>query len=70
MSALVWAGAAVAGLGILALGWCIREAARLRSAKTGPDEVQRRLRVLVAVNGGALAFAFLGLGLMVTGAIL
>ena len=44
MQALIWIGAATALAGVAALGWCIREAMRLRDAALSPDESRRALR--------------------------
>jgi hypothetical protein len=70
VNAFLWAGAAVAIAGGAALVWCGVEAGRLKREEIPRDEVQRRLQRLVAANAGALAVAFLGLGLMVVGAVM
>lgn len=70
MTAFLWIGAALAAIGIAGLGWCIRRAARLRNSDTDRDETQRVLQTLVAANFASVAFAFLGLALMVAGALL
>lgn len=70
MTALLWAGAALAAVGIAGLSWCIRRAAALRRSSVDADETRAVLHRLVAVNMGAVACAFLGLALMVAGALL
>jgi len=70
MSWLLWAGAALAALGIAGLGWCIRRAARLRNSDAGREETQAVLEGLIAVNLGSVALAGLGLAMMIAGALL
>ncbi len=70
MSALLWIGGAVALAGLGLLGLLVRRALALRGAALPPEELTRRLARLQALNTGAVALAFLGLGLMLLGGIL
>lgn len=70
MSAFLWIGAAMALLGIAGLVWCMSRAASLKRSDVSDDEAVRQLRVLVAANVAAVGTAFMGLALVVVGAIL
>jgi len=70
MTALIALGLAMAVVGLIGLGWCMRAAAALRRSKTSAEETRRRLTRLVAVNMAAFGIAFLGLGLMLAGFLL
>ena len=70
MSGLLWGGAALAAIGIAGLAWCILRAARLRREETDAAETRRVLNGLVAANFASVGCAFLGLALMVAGALL
>ena len=65
LSILIWIGSAMSVLGIVGLGYCIREAARIKSAKLQPEEIHARLKSLVVVNIASVGFAFMGLALVV-----
>ncbi|MEO1000450.1 MAG: hypothetical protein AAFW69_07595 [Pseudomonadota bacterium] len=70
MSPLVIAGTLVTLLGIAGLFYCIREARAVRAPEVGEEERRRRLVRLVGINMGAVALAFLGLGLVVLGLVI
>lgn len=70
MEALVWIGALFTCLGLVALGWCIREAMRARREETDDDALKARLQKVVAVNLGALAVSALGLMMVILGVLL
>lgn len=70
MEALVWIGAAFTCLGLVGLGWCIREAMRARRQETEDAALKARLQKVVAVNLGALAVSALGLMMVILGVIL
>ena len=70
MSVLVWIGAAMALAGLGGLGWCIREAGRVRRTNPTPEEARKVLMRLTPVNLGSVAVAFLGLGLVAVALIL
>ncbi|MEM9013294.1 MAG: hypothetical protein AAGE18_18905 [Pseudomonadota bacterium] len=67
MSLLSIIGIAMTGLGLAGLAYCIREARRIRGPEVSDNDRRTRLARLVAVNMGAVAVAFLGLGLVVMG---
>lgn len=69
MSALVWIGAAMAAAGIGLLALVIARARRLRTAEPSAEATQAALRMLVALNFGAVALAFLGVGVLAVGLI-
>lgn len=70
MTALVWIGAAVALGGLAGLGWCIREAMRLKRTAPSPEETRRTLARLRAVNLASVATGFLGLAVVAVALIL
>lgn len=70
MDVLIWIGAALTALGLAGLVWCIFVAARARRAGLEGAAMEARLRRLVALNLGALAFSALGLLMVAVGAIL
>jgi hypothetical protein len=70
MTMLIWAGAALALIGVAGLIYCVVLAMRARrEGLTGPA-MQARLQRVVAWNMGALAVSGLGLMLVVVGVIL
>ena len=70
MTLLIVIGAVTTLLGVAGLGYCIREAARVRGGTLTPEERTAKLRGLVAINMAAVGVAFLGLALVVVGLIL
>ncbi|SOH95418.1 hypothetical protein SAMN06273572_11093 [Monaibacterium marinum] len=70
MTILIVIGAVTTFLGIAGLGYCIREAMRIRTGGMSPEESKVKLRGLVAVNMAAVGVAFLGLAMVVAGVIL
>jgi hypothetical protein len=67
MEILVYAGSALAILGVLGLAWCILTVARARRAGLPDAEMRARLQKVVALNLGALAVSALGLMLVMLG---
>lgn len=63
-------GVAMVAGGLVALGYCIREAMAIRARKPEPEEARARLRRLVAINLAALGTAGLGLALVTVGVLL
>ena len=66
---LIWGGSALALVGLVLLGWCIRRALALRGdsdAEATRTEMQR----LVAINLAAVGIASIGLGCVTVGLIL
>ena len=70
MTILIVIGAVTTFLGLAGLGYCIREAARIRSGAAEGQDTGAKLRGLVAVNMAAVGVAFIGLALVVVGLIL
>lgn len=73
MQALVWIGAAMALAGLLGLGWCIREAMRLKreaGPEADPAVMRRAFGRLQATNMAAVGVAFIGLAALAVGVIL
>ncbi|RJE81875.1 hypothetical protein D3P04_22700 [Paracoccus onubensis] len=67
---LVWGGAVLTLLGLVALFWCIVTVFRLRRAAPEPEEFRARMQRVVAVNTGALMLSAIGLMCVVLGIIL
>lgn len=69
MSFLIYLGAALAAIGIIGIGYCVKTAMSIRKE---PDEeiAKARLQGLVAWNLGALSLSSLGLIMVIMGMIL
>ena len=70
MAAMIWIGALLAGLGVLALLYCIVVAVRARRQGLEGAAMEEKLRRLVALNLGALALSGLGLMVLIVGIVL
>ena len=70
MNAFLWIGIALTVAGLAGLAWCIRKAAWLRRADISDEEATAELRRLVPANVAAVGVAFIGLAVLVVGAIL
>ncbi|WP_323042375.1 hypothetical protein [Gemmobacter sp.] len=70
MTALIWIGAAMTGVGLAGIIWCIVTVARARKAGLDDAGIRTVLRRVVAVNLGAFALSALGLGAVVAGLLL
>lgn len=70
LEAVIWGGAALTMLGVLALLGCILLAYRAKTSGLPDAEIRQRLQKVVALNLGALAVSALGLMAVVTGVIL
>ena len=70
MSFLIWPGAAISLIGVVALVWCVLQATKARKAGLSDDQMKARLQQLVAWNMGALAISSIGLMLVVIGILL
>lgn len=70
MDAMIWIGAAMAVIGLGGLAYCIRKAMEMKKSPLPPEEAQGVFQKLIAINMASVAFAFLGLGLVVAGLIL
>ena len=67
---LIWAGAGLALAGFAGVLWCLVQAMKLRRAALRGDDPSAELRRLVSFNLASVAVAFLGLGVMIVGAVL
>jgi len=70
MAGLIWAGAGLTVLGVIALLACVVLAVRMRKAGLPEAEMRTSLQKVVALNLGALAVSGLGLMLVIVGVIL
>ena len=70
MEWLVWIGTALALTGLLALGYCIVAAVRVKRANLPDEEMRARLQRVVTLNMGALLLSVLGLMSVVLGVFL
>ena len=70
MGVLIWIGAAMAVIGLVGLGWCIQRAIAMKRNPLPDEEAQGVFRALALINMASVAFAGLGLGLLVVGLIL
>ena len=61
MAVLLWVGVALAVTGLVGLGWCLREALRVRRGAMDPETARKALARMQAVNLASVATAFLGL---------
>jgi hypothetical protein len=67
---MIWAGAALAMIGVVGLIYCVMLAMRAKREGLTGAAMQARLQRVVAWNMGALAISGLGLMLVVVGVIL
>jgi hypothetical protein len=70
MDYMIWAGAVLAAIGIVALIWCILQAVAAKRAGLQGEAMTAALRRVVVINMAALAVSGLGLMLVVVGVIL
>ena len=70
MDYVIWGGATLTLLGVLALIWCIVLAMRVRKAHLPDDQAKAALQRVVTLNIAALALSFLGLMAVITGILL
>ena len=67
---LIWIGAALTVAGLAGLAWCIVTVARAKRAGASEEALRLRMRRVLAVNMGALAFSTVGLMAVVIGVML
>lgn len=69
MDFLIYVGIALASIGILGIGYCVKTAVSIRKE---PDEdvAKNRLQGLVAWNLGALSLSALGLIIVIVGMVM
>lgn len=70
MQILIWAGAGLAGLGLVGVLISLMMAYRLKGSPLSADENAHRFRMVYMVNALAMGLAFLGAGVAVLGIIL
>lgn len=70
MEMLIWIGAALTMVGVVALVWCIVLAMRAKNSGLPDDQIKAQLQKVVALNLGALAVSGLGLMAVIVGVIL
>jgi hypothetical protein len=70
MTVMIWAGAALAMIGVAGLIYCVMLAMRAKREGLTGAAMQARLQRVVVWNMGALAVSGLGLMLVVVGVIL
>ena len=70
MTAMIWIGAILSVVGLIGVLWCLRKAAWLRKAELDDATARAELQRMIFVHMFAIGFAFLGLGLLVTGILL
>ncbi len=70
MDALIWTGAAISLLGVIALIWCVVYVMRLRKAGLDDAVLRQRMQKAVVINFAALAVSTLGLMVVIIGIFL
>ncbi len=70
MAWLVWIGTAIAGIGLIMLGYCISAAVRAKRANLEDAAMRARLQRIVAINMAALMLSVIGLMCVVMGVFL
>lgn len=70
MTMLVYAGTALALIGLATLGYCIMAAMSAKRAGLSDHEMRERLQRIVGINMGALLMSVLGLISVVLGVFL
>ena len=70
MVILIWIGAVFSVIGLAGVLWCLRKAAWLRKAQLDDTTARTEIQRLVFAHMFAIGFAFLGLGLLVSGILL
>jgi len=66
---MVYAGAVLAILGLIGLGYSIRLAMKLKKDAPEGQEAKDRMQFLVAINTAALGTGFIGLTLVAVGVL-
>ncbi|NOR61238.1 MAG: hypothetical protein GQ535_01940 [Rhodobacteraceae bacterium] len=66
---MVYAGAVLAVLGLLGLGYSVRMALKLKKDAPEGQEAKDRMQLLVAVNTAGLGTGFIGLALVAVGVL-
>ena len=66
---MVYAGAVLAVLGLIGLGYSVRMALKLKKDAPEGQEAKDRMQLLVAVNTAGLGTSFIGLALVAVGVL-
>ncbi len=66
---MIYAGVALAGLGLIGIGISVRMALKMKKDAPEGQEAKDRMQLLVAINTAALGTAFIGLGLAAVGVL-
>lgn len=67
---LIYAGVAIAILGMFGLVWCINLARRVKGGQVPEDKLQAAFIKISAVNMASMGGAFIGLAMLLVGLIL
>jgi hypothetical protein len=67
---LIYAGIAIAVIGMFGLVWCIDLARRVRGGQVPDEQLQAAFIKISAVNMASMGSAFIGLALLLVGLIL
>lgn len=67
---LIYAGVAIAVLGMFGLVWCINLARRVKAGQVPEDQLQSAFIKISAVNMASMGGAFIGLAMLLVGLIL
>ncbi|MBC6438323.1 MAG: hypothetical protein GDA52_09365 [Rhodobacteraceae bacterium] len=70
MDILIWSGALLTVLGVIAIGYCIAVTISAKCGSLSDDEMRTRLQRVVPINMGAVLVSVLGLMGVVIGVIL
>ena len=70
MQILIWAGAGLAGLGLVGVLISLLMAYRLKTSPLSAEENAPRFRTVYMINALAMGFAFLGIAVAVLGIFL
>ncbi|MBL1435343.1 MAG: hypothetical protein COB08_003990 [Rhodobacteraceae bacterium] len=66
---MVYAGAVLAVLGLIGLGYSVRLALKLKKDAPEGQEAKNRMQFLVAINTASLGTSFIGLALVAVGVL-
>jgi hypothetical protein len=67
---IIWSGAALSGLGLIGLVWCIFRVMRAKRAGLDDDAMRAVLAKVLPLNLGALFVSVIGLMLVIVGIFL
>lgn len=66
---MIYAGAVLAALGLIGLGFTVRMAFKIKKDATAGQDTKDRMQTLIALNTAALGTAFIGLALVAVGVL-